>query len=77
MPEGNPLAPYIAMGKYKSGDVYLLCTDGVTDMLSDSEIEAILDRKAPVGELCRSLVDAALERGGVDNTTAIVLRIAK
>ena len=77
MPEGNALAPYIAMGKYKSGDVYLLCTDGVTDMLSDSEIEQILDDKAPVDELCRALVDAALARGGIDNTTAIVLRIRK
>ena len=77
MPQGNVLAPYIAMGKYKTGDVYLLCTDGVTDMLSDGEIEQILDRKAPVSELCRALVDAALDRGGVDNTTAIVLRVTK
>ena len=77
MPEGNALAPYIAMGRYKLGDVYLLCTDGVTDMLSDEEIERILDEKAPVAELCRALVDAALDRGGVDNTTAIVLRISK
>lgn len=77
MPEGNALAPYIAMGKYKPGDVFLLCTDGVTDMLSDAEIEQILDDKAPVDELCRTLTDAALARGGVDNTTAIVLRIRK
>ena len=77
MPQGNALAPYIAMGRYKPGDLFLLCTDGVTDMLSDARIEQILDEKKPVTELCRSLVDAALERGGADNTTAIVLRIAK
>lgn len=77
MPEGNPLSPYIAMGKYKPGDIFLLCTDGVTDMLSDSEILGILDERRPVTELCRALVDAALDKGGVDNTTAIVLKIVK
>lgn len=77
MPEGNALAPYIAMGRYKPGDVYLLCTDGVTDMLRDDEIETILDEKAPVADLCRAIVDAALNRGGIDNTTAIVLRVTK
>ena len=77
LPEGNALSPYIAMGKYKAGDIFLLCTDGVTDMLTDDRIEAILSEKKPVTQLCRSLVDAALERGGVDNTTAIVLKITK
>lgn len=77
LPEGNPLSPYIAMGQYKAGDVFLLCTDGVTDMLADNEIAAILDSRRPVDELCRALVDEALDRGGVDNTTAIVLKISK
>jgi len=77
MPEGHALAPYIASGKYKSGELYLLCTDGVTDMLSDSELEEILDTKRPVSELCRSIVDAALAKGGVDNTTAIILKLLK
>ena len=77
MPDGNPLSPYIAMGKFRTGDIYLLCSDGVTDMLSDSEILNILDDRRPVTELCRRLVDAALDRGGVDNTTAIVLKIVK
>jgi len=77
LPEGSSLSPYIARGKYKAGDVFLLCSDGVTDMLSDEEIGCILDDRRPVEDLCRSLVDAALQKGGVDNTTAIVLRIAK
>jgi protein phosphatase len=75
MPEGYSLNPYIARGKYKAGDLFLLCSDGVTDMLDDGEIAAILDEKAPAEALCRSLVDAALRNGGVDNTTAIVLKI--
>ena len=77
LPEGNSLSPYIAMGKYKQGDVFLLCSDGVTDMLGDSDILGILDRKKPVTELCRKLIDAALEKGGTDNATAIVFKIVK
>ncbi len=73
-PEGHPLNPYIAVGKYISGDVFLLCSDGVTDMLSDDEIRAIIDDKRPLSQSARMLVDAALERGGVDNTTALLLR---
>lgn len=77
LPEGHSLSPYIAMGKYRAGDVFLLCSDGVTDMLSDDEIRLILYDRRPVADLCRALVDAALEKGGVDNTTAIVLRVVK
>ena len=77
LPEGNSLSPYLASGKLKAGDTFLLCTDGVTDMLNDGEICEILDSRRPVAELCRALVDAALDRGGIDNTTAIVLRITK
>lgn len=76
LPEENgPLSPYIAEAKYRAGDIYLLCSDGVSDMLCDEEIEDILDQKKPCDVLCRELVDKSLERGGVDNTTAIVCKI--
>ncbi len=74
LPEGHSLHPYIAMGKYKSGDIFLLCSDGVTDMLTDDEIQDIIDSKKELKSLARELVDAALEKGGIDNTTAILLR---
>lgn len=77
LPQGHSLSPYIASGKCRAGDLYLLCSDGVTDMLSDDELAAILDRRLPVTQLCREIVDAALDKGGVDNTTAIVLKINK
>ncbi len=75
MPGDDKLRPYIAEGQFKAGDVFLICSDGVTDMLSDDEIGEILDNKQPLDRTCRTLVDAALEKGGVDNTTAILLRI--
>ncbi len=76
-PGDDKLRPYIAMGQYKAGDIYLLCSDGVTDMLGDEDIRSIIDNKRPLTESCRALVDAALENGGVDNTTAILLRVKK
>jgi serine/threonine protein phosphatase PrpC len=46
-------------------------------MLSDDEICRIIDDKMDVDILVRALVDAALDKGGVDNTTAILLRFSK
>lgn len=74
MPEGYEVDPYLARGKFRSGDMFLLCSDGVTDMLSDEEICRIIDDRMDVDVLARALVDAALDKGGVDNTTALLLR---
>jgi protein phosphatase len=56
------------------GDQLLLCTDGLTDMVSAATIEAGL-RDSPSSEAaCRFLVDKALESGGRDNVTIVVAR---
>lgn len=54
------------------GDVYVICSDGLCDMISDERIEEILRQ----GGGARELTDAALDAGGLDNCTVIVLRIA-
>ena len=74
-PEDFLIEPYIAKGELKAGDVYLLCSDGLTDMLSNLEIDEILSAGASPEEDVRRLVDAALEKGGKDNVTAIVCRV--
>ena len=56
----------------KRGDRLLLCSDGLTDMVSDLEIYQAL-KENPVEEAAQSLQDLALERGGLDNITLIVL----
>ena len=76
MPEGYEPEPYVAKGKFRPGDMFLLCSDGVTDMLSDDEICRIIDDRMDADVLCRALVNAALEKGGVDNTTALLLRFS-
>jgi protein phosphatase len=56
------------------GDRLLLCTDGLTDLVSDDEIVRVLDERPVLYEACRALVDLALERGGKDNVTVMVAR---
>jgi protein phosphatase len=56
----------------EDGDKLLLCTDGLTDMVDDKTIEAILSRETTAAAACRSLVNLALSNGGRDNVTAIV-----
>ncbi len=56
------------------GDVYLLCSDGLSGQLKDEEIGAILSALSPQ-EAARALVDMANLRGGPDNITAVVARV--
>ena len=74
-PEEFLIEPHIAKGELKLGDQYLLCSDGLTDMLSNFEIDEILNRALSTEECVQELIDAALEKGGRDNITAIVCRI--
>ena len=74
-PDDFILEPYIAESPLKRGDWYLLCSDGLTDMLSDDEITAIINSSTATVECAQKLLDAALEKGGRDNTTVIVCRV--
>jgi protein phosphatase len=57
-----------------NGDQLLLCTDGLTDMVDDTEIELVLNSATSAKSACRSLIDLALNNGGRDNVTVIVAR---
>lgn len=56
------------------GDLFLLCSDGLTRELADARIEALLALDLPLEELCNELVHAANKSGGNDNITCIVVR---
>ena len=58
----------------EAGDLFLLCSDGLTRELSDAEIESLLNAGGPLDELCRSLIDAANHAGGGDNITCLLAR---
>ena len=60
------------------GDIYLLCCDGLTDMVDDWILREVMSDAASstnLEEASDSLIRAALSNGGVDNTTAILLRV--
>ncbi len=59
----------------RPGDVFLLCSDGLTTMLSDDEVHAVLERASSLDEAARRLVRAANDRGGRDNITVILFRL--
>jgi len=56
------------------GDIYLLCSDGLTREISDRLIESLLRLDLPLEELCARLVNAANKAGGHDNITCLLVR---
>ena len=57
-----------------TGDVILLCTDGLHNHLSDSELETVLKQDISLEEKVREMVNMTLDRGGTDNITVILVR---
>jgi serine/threonine protein phosphatase PrpC len=60
--------------RIEDGETLLLCSDGLTEMVPDEKIGAVLAAKEPAETACRRLVDLALEAGGKDNVTVVVAR---
>ncbi len=81
------IEPYTASRDYKSGDIFLICSDGLTDMVSREEIERTLeaipvlakDERLTLEQIlngaARHLLDLALINGGKDNITIILCEI--
>lgn len=69
------IEPHIAKGELKSGDIYLLCSDGLSDMLTNFEMTDIMLKSENAETCVQNLIDSALEHGGRDNITAIVCMI--
>jgi protein phosphatase len=60
----------------EEGDLYLLCSDGLSGMVTDGEISAILSTdQDDVEGICSRLIAAANRGGGVDNITAVIIRL--
>jgi protein phosphatase len=77
IPESDLLIePYLARGDCNSGDVYLLCSDGLTDMVGQAEITRILDREA-LHHAADRLLEQALTNGGKDNITIILCKVER
>lgn len=57
------------------GDRFLLCSDGISEYVPENEIGAVLAQQPSPARAAQKLVDLALERGGSDNATAMVVRV--
>lgn len=72
-------APHVAVDLIEvpitTGDRFLLCSDGLTGMISDEEIVELLKNPSVLDTAVHGLIDLANEHGGIDNVTAIVVEV--
>jgi serine/threonine protein phosphatase PrpC len=72
------VAPDVAEQPLEESDLYLICSDGLNDMLSDEEIRKLLvEHGTDLQAAANRLVAEANERGGADNVSVILVRAAK
>lgn len=72
---GSETTPITVPTNIEWGDVMLLCSDGLTKHVTDSELQTALQAAQSSEQTVRGLIDLALDRGGSDNITAIVGRV--
>ena len=72
---GSQLALDIIRGRVYAEDQFLLCSDGLTDLVDDEAIFVILNAEGPLAEKVNKLVSQAKEAGGNDNITVVLSQI--
>ncbi len=76
-PDEILIEPYCATEDLMPGDVYLICSDGITDMVSPAQMLEILKTHKDVDVITHSLEERALAAGGKDNATVICIRVTR
>lgn len=74
-PEKRDFVPYIARGDYRNEDIFVMCTDGVTDMIGEENLARLISEKTDLMTITKNIIEMAKEYGGVDNATVIVCKI--
>ena len=57
------------------GDIYVLCSDGLSGMVKDHEISQVADAEIDLDNACERLIGMANKNGGLDNITVVVIRV--
>lgn len=70
----SQVTPDIFTSEAEPGDLFLLCSDGLSREISDRQIESILCNDLPLEEMCSQMVSAAKKAGGNDNITCLLVR---
>lgn len=71
------IQPHVASAEYSKGDIYLICSDGLTDMVEVQTIQSALASGEDMEKICSALLSLALEAGGRDNITVLLCRVRK
>ena len=74
-PDELRLVPHIAKGNLQRDDIYLICSDGLTDMLTNIEICTCLKQHASMKQGVEHLIGEALNKGGKDNVTVLLIKV--
>lgn len=76
-PEDMLIEPYETKLEIQNGDLLLLCSDGLTDMVCQDEMIDILNENSDVESSVESLINCALSNGGKDNITVVLCKITE
>jgi protein phosphatase len=71
------VSPTVAMGKPANGDIFLICSDGLTGVVNDKTIEGILKERTTIHIKAQKLIDTARNNGWTDNTTLELIQITQ
>lgn len=74
-PDKVRMEPYICGMEVLKKDRFLICSDGLTDMVDQEKITQILSENKDAQQAVQKLLDLAMEQGGVDNTTIMVCNV--
>lgn len=69
--------PSVHISDAQDQDIYIMCSDGLSDLLSRKEIETILNRTSQVETAANHLVEKAKQKGGYDNVTVVVMKVKR
>jgi protein phosphatase len=72
----DSVAPDILKGKKNPGDLFLLCSDGLSDMVEESDVLALLSAEGNLSIKTEALIQLAKRAGGKDNVTVVLAAIA-
>lgn len=73
-PHEMVIEPHTVSMQLKDGDLFLLCSDGLTEMLDDQAIEAILSGAGKLEGRAEALYDTAMQNGGKDNISILLVQ---
>lgn len=71
------LDPDVCQESIQSGDIILICTDGLSNAVDEEDMVYTLANNSDLDEACRLLIDKAKENGGFDNITVVVIQMCK